>query len=188
MSTGAVIVLAVIVGFILLVWLGYNSLVYKRNLVDNAFALIDTQLKKRCDLIPNLVASVKTYMKHESSTLTAITELRSRAIQPGISDAERVDLNNQITNAMRSIMVQVEQYPDLKATDSFQQLNRSLNEVEEQLSAARRSYNAAVTDYNTAIQSFPSNVLASAFHFGKRELFQIAESERAVPKVGELFQ
>ena len=188
METGTLIVLVIVVGFVLLIWLGYNSLVYKRNLVDNAFALIDTQLKKRCDLIPNLVASVKTYMKHESSTLTAITELRSKAIKPDLSAAERVAVNNQITDAMRSIMVQVEQYPDLKATDSFQQLNRSLNEVEEQLSAARRSYNAAVTDYNTSIQCFPTNLLASAFHFQKRELFQITESERAVPKVGELFQ
>ncbi len=185
-STG-IVVLVIVVGIVLLVWLGYNSLVSKRNLVDNAFALIDTQLKKRCDLIPNLVASVKNYMKHESSILTAITELRSKAIKPEISAAERVELNNQITDAMRSILVQVEQYPDLKATESFQHLNRSLNEVEEQLSAARRSYNAAVTDYNTSIQCFPVNLLASAFQFQKRELLRITEAERAVPKVGELF-
>ncbi|OQA87874.1 MAG: LemA family protein [Lentisphaerae bacterium ADurb.Bin242] len=103
-STG-IVVLVIVIGIVLLVWLGYNSLVSKRNLVDNAFALIDTQLKKRCDLIPNLVASVKNYMKHESSTLTTITELRSKAIKPEISAAERVELNNQITDAMRSILV-----------------------------------------------------------------------------------
>ncbi len=182
----AVLIAAAIVIFIVIA--AYNTLVAKRNQVDNAFAMIDTQLKKRCDLIPNLVSSVQAYMKHESETLTKIASLRAEAVKPDLPPEKRVELDGALSGMMRNILVQVENYPELKASDSFLQLNRSLNEVEEQLSAARRSYNAAVTDYNTGIQSFPMNIFAGIFHFTKRELLEISEAERATPNVGELFR
>ena len=131
----------------------YNSLVDKKNQVENAFGGMDVQLKKRYDLIPNLISSVKTYMRHESDTLTEITELRTKALSGGLSNDDKVDLDNKITSKLGGIMVAVENYPDLKASDNFIQLQRSLNEVEEQISASRRSYNASVTDLNNGIEN-----------------------------------
>lgn len=166
----------------------YNGFIVKKNNVDYAFAGIDAQLKKRCDLIPNLVATVKTYMTHENKTLTEIAELRSRAMAPNISNDEKTEIAGGMTNAMRQIMVQVERYPDLKANTNFQQLQRTLNEVEEQLSASRRAYNGAVTEFNNAIQMFPGNIFASVFGFKARQLFAATESERANPNVSKLFE
>lgn len=181
---GLIILAAVVVVLALM----YNSLILKRNAVDNAFAAIDTQLKKRYDLIPNLVSSAKAYMKHEAGTLTQIAELRSQAMKPGLPQTEKIDLDNRISGAMRAVMVQVEQYPDLKASENIRMLMRSLNEVEEQLSAARRSYNAAVTEFNSAIQIVPYNLFAGVLGFSKKELFQIPESEKTNPNVGKLFE
>lgn len=184
---GYIIILIALAAVLLLATL-YNSLVAKRNLVDNAFALIDVQLKKRFDLIPNLVSSVKQYMKHESETLTRLTELRARSMNPATPPDERLALADEAGTALRDLKVQLEAYPDLKADNSFQLLMRSLNEVEEQLSAARRSYNAAVTDYNTAIQIFPYNLLAGILGFTKRTLFAASEEERKNPDVAGLFR
>lgn len=166
---------------------GYNRLVSLRNAVDKAFASIDAMAKKRYDLIPNLVATVSKYMEHERSTLTEITEMRARAVSGNISDDEKVMLDNRISKAMGGIMVAVENYPDLKANQNFLHLQASLNEVEEQLSAARRAYNAAVTDYNNAVQMFPSNVFAMIFNFKTRPLFEISARERENVDVKTLF-
>ena len=182
------IAIAVAAAVILFVIILYNSLVMKRNQVDNAFAAIDTQLKKRYDLIPNLVSSAKAYMKHESDTLTKITEFRARAMDPGLPAAERMRLDNEISGAIRGIMVQMENYPQLRASENIQILMRSLNEVEAQLSASRRTYNASVTEYNNAIQMFPGNLFASSFGFRPRELFSVPEEERANPNVANLFK
>lgn len=165
----------------------YNTLVGKRNQADNAFASMDVQLKKRYDLIPNLVATVQQYTKHESETLTKITELRARASSPSTSPEEAVHLNNELNRAMGRLMVQVEAYPDLKASANFEQLQRSLNEVEEQLSASRRAFNAAVTDYNDSVQMVPTNMVAGMFGFRPREVFEIAEKERQNVDVKQLF-
>ena len=128
------VVIGVILIFIVLfVVLMYNSLIDKKNQVENAFGGMDVQLKKRYDLIPNLISSVKTYMKHESDTLTEITELRTKALSGGLSNDDKVDLDNKITSKLGGIMVAVENYPDLKASENFNQLQRSLNEVEEQI-------------------------------------------------------
>jgi LemA protein len=178
----------IVVGvFILFAIIGYNRLVGLRNAAEKAFASIDAMAKKRYDLIPNLVATVSKYMDHERATLTHITEMRAKAVSGNISDNEKVDLDNKITRSMRGIMVAVENYPDLKANTNFLQLQGSLNEVEEQLSAARRAYNAAVTDYNNAVQMFPSNVFAMAFNFRTRRLFEISETERQNVDVKALF-
>ncbi|MFH1771796.1 MAG: LemA family protein [Candidatus Omnitrophota bacterium] len=165
----------------------YNSLVGKKNQVSNVFASIDALLKKRYDLIPNLVSTVKTYMKHEQNTLTNITEIRAKATSGRISDDEKVDLDNKMSKMLGGIMVAVENYPDLKANQNFLQLQASLNEIEEQVSAARRAYNAAVTDYNNAIEMFPTNIMATMMNYKNKRLFEIAENERANIDVGKLF-
>lgn len=167
--------------------IGYNRLVGLRNQAEKAFASIDAMAKKRYDLIPNLVATVQKYMEHERATLTEITELRARAMSGNLSDNEKVDLDNRISQAMGGIMVAVENYPELKASQNFMQLQGSLNEVEEQLSAARRAYNAAVTDYNNACQMFPSNVFALIFNFKSKRLFEISDKERQNVDVKSLF-
>ena len=172
---------------LLLLAVFYNSLVSKRNSADKAFASIDAMAKKRYDLIPNLVASVQQYMKHEKETLTQITEMRARATSGNISDEEKIDLDRKISRAVSGIMVAVENYPDLKASSNFLQLQGSLNEVEEQLSAARRFYNAAVTDLNNAVQMFPTNIIASMFGFSTKQLFEISEQERQNVDVKSLF-
>ena len=181
------IAIGIVAVFLLFFILTYNGLVGKKNQVENAFASIDTMLKKRYDLIPNLVATVKQYAAHESDTLTEITELRAKALSGNLSSDEQVDLNNRISKAMGGIMVAVENYPELKANENFLQLQRSLNEIEEQISAARRAFNAAVTDYNNAIEMFPSNLVAGMMSYRRRQLFEIPNEERENVSVGELF-
>lgn len=183
MSTPLIIV--IVVGIILI--LMYNSLVGKKNQVENIFASIDTQLKKRYDLIPNLVASVSKYMEHEKSLLEEVTKLRSEANRPNISDEQKIKLDAKITSALGSIMIAVENYPDLKANENVMHLQRTLNEVEEQISAARRAYNQAVTDYNNAIEMIPTNIMASMMGYTRKEVFEIPQNERKNVNVKELF-
>jgi LemA protein len=168
-----------IIGFLLIMAvLTYNNLVGSRNQVENAFGSIDVMLKKRYDLIPNLVETAKAYMKHERETLTSITELRTRAMSPSASSDEKVQLENQISGMMKSVMVAVENYPELKASEQFTMLQRSWNETEEQISAARRNYNASVTSYNNAVEKFPSNIFASMFGYKRKYVLEIPETER----------
>ncbi len=173
-----------IIAFILIVFIAiYNSLIGKKNMVENAYSSIDVMLKKRFDLIPNLVATVKGYMTHENETLTKITEMRARAISGSLTSDQAVELDNMLGR----IMVSVEKYPDLKANTNFLQLQGSLNEIEEQLSASRRAFNAAVMDYNNAIEMFPSNLVAKMINYQTKQMFEIASTERNNPNVRELF-
>ena len=181
----ALIILAVL---ILVVVLMYNSLVAKKNQVDNIFAGVDAILKKRYNLIPNLVSSVQQYMQHEKSILEKVTELRAQAMQPGISDAQKIALDKQITSALGNIMVAVENYPQLKANENVMHLQHTLTEVEAQIAAARRAYNQAVTDYNNALEMIPTNFLASMMHYTRRQVFEITEDERKNVNVGALFK
>lgn len=190
MNTGLIAAGLVIVGVIVLVvlWVAiHNGLVAKRNSVENAFAGIDATLKKRFDLIPNLVATVKQYAQHEADTLIKVTQARTQAMSGPLSPSARVDLENQLTRALGGLMVAVESYPQLKANENFLQLQDSLNEVEEQLSASRRFYNSAVTELNNAIQMFPSSIVASRMRLTRHELFTIPEAERQSPNVRSLF-
>jgi LemA protein len=166
----------------------YNSLIAKKNQVDYAYSGIDVQLKKRHDLIPNLVATVRQYMEHERQLLERITELRARAVSPNLPESERMQVEAALSTALRSLMVAVENYPNLKANENFLHLQASLNEVEEQLAAARRAYNAAVTDYNNAIEMFPTNFVAALMGLTRRTVFEASEEERATPDVGQLFK
>ena len=181
------IMLGIIIAIILIIAGMYNSLINKKNQVENAFGGMDAQLKKRYDLIPNLISTVQTYMKHEADTLTQITELRAKAVSGQASDEEKVDLDNMITSKLGGIMVAVENYPDLKASENFNQLQRSLNEVEEQISASRRAYNATVTSYNNSVEMFPTNIIAGMMNMKHKNVFEIPEVQRENVNVGDLF-
>lgn len=183
MSTPVIILIVLAIILVLM----YNSLVAKKNQVENIFASVDTQLKKRYDLIPNLVASVSKYMEHEKGILQEITKLRAEANKPNISDERKMALDAKMSAALGSIMIAVENYPDLKANENVMHLQRSLSEVEEQISAARRAYNQAVTDYNNALEQIPTNFMANAMNYRKKDVFVISESERQNVNVKELF-
>lgn len=186
MSTGMV-VLSIAILAILIVVFYYNSFISKRNMAEQAFSTIDVMLKKRCDLIPNLVATVQQYMKHESGTLTRIAELRGRAADSDADANSRVAANNEMNKLLGGIMVQVENYPDLKANQNFTQLQNSLNNMEEQLSAARRAFNAAVVGFNTSIEMFPGNLVAGLFGFKRKDVLVTDPEDRKVPDVKALF-
>lgn len=178
----------IILGVIaVLVILMYNSLIGKKNQVDNIFAGVDTVLKKRYDIIPNLVASVERYMEHEKSTLEKITEYRAQAMKSGISDDAKIALDAKLSAALGSITVAMEAYPDLKANENVMHLMRSLNEIEEQISAARRAYNQSVTDLNNAIEMFPTNLIAGWMNLSRRAVFEITVAERQNVDVNALF-
>lgn len=187
MSTGLIIVIAVVVVLVLFIISLYNGLIRKKNEVENAFGGMDVQLKKRYDLIPNLVATVKQFMTHERELLTKVTELRGEALKSNASNDEKVDIDNQITGAMRGIMVAVENYPDLKSNTNFLNLQRTFNEVESQISAARRAYNAAVTDFNNGVQMFPSSIMAGMMNLKTKKVFEIPEVERENVSANDLF-
>ena len=176
-----------VVLFLLIVGL-YNALVRRKNDVENAFASVDVMLKKRYDLIPNLVETVKNYMKHEKSLLTELTALRTRAVSGELSDDQRVALENEITKGISGIMVAVENYPDLKASQNFLQLQAAWNEAEEQISASRRAFNAAVTVFNNKVETFPSNIMAGIMGYKRRTLFEIPEVERQNVSARNLFE
>lgn len=175
---------------LILVWalLTFNSLVRKRNAVEQAFGSIDAMLKRRYDLIPNLVACVSRYLAHEQKLLTDVVALRAQAASGRLDANAAVDVNNQLSARLRQLTVAVEAYPQLRASENFLQLQASLNEVEEQLAASRRAYNAAVVEYNNAVETIPASFLALSIGWKRRAVFSTAESERVTPNVGALFK
>ena len=164
------------------VLLAYNSLVSRRNDADNAASGVDVQLKKRFDLIPNLVSAVKGYMAHERSLLERLAEIRSEALSAGAG--KRAALAEEARGAMETVFAAVENYPELKASANVMHLQRALAETEEQIAAARRFFNAAVTAYNDAVQSFPGSLVARAFGFARRDWFAADAEERVRPDAG----
>jgi len=156
----------------------YNSLIRKKNDVENAFAYIDVMLRKRYDLIPKIVDAVKAYMTYERELLTEITKLRVQALSENLTDEDRVIIENKLGRQLADLIIAVENYPDLKASTNFLQLQGTLNEVEEQLAASRRAFNAAVTLYNNSIEVFPSNIVASMMNYKRRTLFEIPDARR----------
>jgi LemA protein len=172
------IAIGVVVFILLVMVVMNNSLVSRKNQVDNAFASIDVYLKKRSDLIPQLVNAVKGYMKHEKEVLAEITQLRAAAQDVELGSNERVGIENGITAALGKVAIAVEDYPDLKAGENFLMLQRSMNEVEEQLSASRRAFNASVTDYNNGVESIPSNIIAGMKGFKTKNVFTIPSDQR----------
>lgn len=152
----------------------YNSLVRAKNRVDEAWSDIEVQLKRRYDLIPNLVETVKGYAKQESGVLESVTKARSVAMNAG-SMQERLKDENMLSGALKSLFAVSEAYPDLKSNTNFMQMQRDLTDTEDKIQAARRFYNGTVRDFNTSIQQFPGNIFASIFGFTKREFFDIDE-------------
>jgi len=184
---GTLIPLVVLLGIVALVVLAaigiYNSLVRLRNQVDNAWSQIDVQLKRRHDLIPNLVETAKGYMKHERGTFEAITQARSAAMGARtVSEAGQAE--GRLADALSKFMLVVENYPDLKANQNFLALQEELSSTENKIAFARQNYNDQVLFYNNKIQMFPSNIVAGMFTFTKRDFFEVqSPAERETPKV-----
>lgn len=180
----ALIVIAVVVVLIIIyVVSAYNSLIGKRNTVDEAFSTMDVYLKKCWDLIPNIVASVKGYAKHEAQTLENVIKARNGRYQD-LSDEEKLNVNAELSRSLAGINVVAEQYPDLKANENFLNLNAQLQKTEEDIANARKYYNAVVKDYNNKVQMFPSSIVASMFKFSARKMFIIEnEAEKEAVKV-----
>ncbi len=180
----ALIVVAVIVVLLIIFVIGvYNALIRLRNQVDNSWSQIDVQLKRRHDLIPNLVETAKGYMQHERGTFEAITKARSQAMgAKNVAEASKAE--GALGEALSRFMLVVENYPDLKANQNFLAVQEELTSTENKISFARQSYNDQVLFFNNKIQVFPSNIVANMFNFGKRDFFEIeAAAEREVPKV-----
>ena len=171
------IILAVVVIVVIAVIAMYNGLVQARIKVDNAWSQIDVQLQRRFDLIPNFVETVKGYMTHESETFEKIAELRTSWTNTQ-SVAEKASLDNQLSDALKTIMAVSEGYPELKANQNFSELSEELRNTENKISFSRQFYNDTVTMYNTKLEIFPSNIIAGIFNFKARDLFE-AESEEA---------
>ncbi len=177
---GAIVVSAIVFMFI------YNGIVSKKNEVSNAMGGMDTYLKQRYDLIPNIVEATKQYMQHEKQVLEDIVKLRSTAMEANKSN-DVVEANNKISKALSGLMVQVENYPELKSNQNFIQLQNALKDVEENIAASRRYFNAAVTDFNNALEMFPSSIVASMMGQTKKNVFEISEEERKNVNIKSMF-
>jgi len=178
----AVVVVAIVIFFVST----YNRLVTLRQRVKEAWSDIDIQLKRRHDLIPNLVETVKGYATHESTVFQNVTQARAAAVAAGASATpqQRAQAENVLTGALRSVFAVAENYPQLQAIQEFKDLSENLTATEDKISFARRFYNGNVRDYNTALQTFPTNLFASAFGFGPEEYFELADAtEREAPQV-----
>lgn len=172
------IILGIIILLALFLWGAYNALVTLRVRVDEAWSDITVQLKRRLDLIPNLIETVKGYAKHESGVFEAVTAARAAALNAkGVKETAAAD--NQFEGALKSMFAVAEAYPDLKANQNFIELQQELVDTEDKIQASRRFYNGGVRDLNTKIQTFPSNVVASMFKFASREFFELSELEQA---------
>jgi LemA protein len=171
------IILGVVVVIGIFIWATYNSLVTLRVRVDEAFSDINVQLKRRLDLIPNLIETVKGYAKHESGVFSAVTEARSNAMNAdGVKDTAQAE--NQLEGTLKSLFAVAEAYPDLKANENFKELQRELVDTEDKIQASRRFYNSGVTGLNTKVQTFPANVVAGLFKFENRDFYDVDETER----------
>lgn len=172
----------ILIAAVLLLFVMYNQLVKLKVGADGAWSDIDVQLKRRYDLIPNLVETVKGYAAHEKGTLEAVIQARSQAMGAQ-NPAERAQAENMLTGALKSLFALAEAYPQLRAAENFGTLQAQLSQIEDSIQNARRYYNAVVRDLNTKIHQFPSNLVARMFGFHEREFFEMADAERSVPKV-----
>lgn len=177
MTTAVIIIIVVVAVLGIFLWVTYNSLVTLRIRVEEAWSDINVQLKRRLDLIPNLVDTVKGYAKHESGVFQAVTEARANVINAnGVQETAAAE--NQFEGALKSLFAVAESYPDLKANENFVELQRELVDTEDKIQGARRFYNSGVTNLNTKIQTFPSNVVAGMFGIKNRDFFEVDELER----------
>lgn len=180
MNTGSIIIIVVVVIIIIIglyILSLYNKLVRLTNKVEEAFSTMDVYLKKRWDLIPNLLETIKTYMKHEKEVLTELTDLRGKGYD-NLSNDEKIKTNEMMSAGLGKLMAVAENYPDLKANTNFQQLNSSLIKVEEDIANARKYYNGTVRAYNDTVEMFPSNIIAKSFGYASKEMYEVNEKER----------
>ena len=185
MNTGQIILIVVFALLALILFWGvgvYNKLINRRNKVKDQFAQIDVQLKRRSDLIPNLVETVKGYAKHEEGTLTAVIEARNK-LNTANNINEEIEANNMLTGALNKLFALAESYPDLKANANFMSLQNDLKDTEDKISYARQFYNDSVLSYMNKIEMFPSNIVASIFKFEAFEFFKADEPSKEAPKV-----
>lgn len=185
MKKSTMIILGVVAVVILVIAMlagSYNSLVSKEEKVDKELANVDVQLERRADLIPNLVNTVKGYTSHETEVIDKITTARENLLNAS-SVEEKSEANDELTTALNALMVVVENYPDLKASENFIQLSDELAGTENRIATARRDYNDAVTSYNTSVKKFPTNILAGIFGFEQKDYFEVSEGKTEVPNV-----
>jgi LemA protein len=178
-----IVVLGIPLAIVFFIWASYNGLVKLRNQCRESWSNVDTELKRRYDLIPNLVSTVKGYAAHEKDVLESVARLRSAAVASTGSPASQAADENALVRGLRQLLGVVESYPALKADRNFLDLQRELANTEDRIQAARRFFNANVRDFNTRIEQFPSNLVANAFAFKPQEFFEIEAVEAAVPKV-----
>lgn len=177
------IILIIVAAAVVYVLAAFNSLVRQRNQVKESWSDISVQLKRRHDLIPNIIETVKGYATHERATLDSVTQARTRAIEAK-TPQEQAKAENALASTLKTLFAVSESYPDLKANANFLDLQRELADTENKIQASRRLYNSTVRDFNTTIESFPSNIVAGIFSFKQEEYFELEnEAEKAVPKV-----
>jgi LemA protein len=181
MSIGIILVILLVA---LLLWAVaiYNGLITLKNRVDEAWSDIDVQLKRRYDLIPNLISTVKGYAAHEKEVFEKVTEARTRAMGAGTAE-DKAQAENMLSNTLKSLFAVAEAYPDLKANQNFLELQRELTDTEDKIQASRRFYNGNVRDFNIKIEIFPNNIFAGILNFTKRQFFEAANAEKEVVKV-----
>ena len=179
---GIYIICAILLVILIYFFVTYNNLIKLKNQVKEAFSTMDIYLKKRWDLIPNIVETVKGYSKYEKETLGEIVEIRSKAYN-NMSDGEKVNTNNQLSGKLEKLMIEIENYPDLKASENYLDLSHQLVKVEEDIANSRKYYNGAVKVYNNKIQMFPSNLVASLLKFEEQNMFEINITEKENVKV-----
>lgn len=177
-----IVIIVVLVLLVIYVISIYNKLVNSKNEVENQFSQVDIQLKRRADLIPNLVEAVKGYTKHEEGTFTKVVEARNKALSAN-SINEKIEANNELSGALSKLLMLSEAYPDLKANENFLSLQNDLKETEDKITYARQFYNDSAMDFNNVVEMFPSNIIASMFKFKEFEYFKIDEKEKETPKV-----
>jgi LemA protein len=181
MGIGLILIIVLV---IVALWamITYNGLITLKNRVDEAWSDIDVQLKRRYDLIPNLINTVKGYAAHEKDVFEKVTQARTMAMNAGTTE-EKAGAENMLSGALKSLFAVSEAYPDLKANQNFLELQRELTDTEDKIQASRRFYNGNVRDYNIKIEVFPTNIFAGMMNFAKREFFEAVESEKEVVKV-----
>jgi LemA protein len=178
----SLILIAVAVLLLAYLWVTYNSLVTARMRIAEAWAQIDVQLKRRTDLIPNLVETVKGYAKHEKSVLENVTKARADLMHAG-TNQEKAEANNMLSDSLKSLFAVAENYPDLKASENFLNLQQELTDTEDKIAYSRQFLNSNVLDYNTKLQIFPNSIIAGMFHFTPAEFFAASEEDKKPVKV-----
>ncbi len=183
MTVYLIVFLVVIAALLLYLWLTYNNLVVLRERIKDALSNIDVQLKRRTDLIPNLVETVKGYAKHEKTVFENVTKARSAVMESGDNLHKKAAAENMLTDALKSLFAVAEAYPDLKASDNFKHLQEELTDTENKISYSRQFYNSNVLDYNQKIQMFPANIIAGRLGFTQKEFFEADEADKKEVKV-----